>query len=86
MNCHFEMDCQLNSLNFLFISSVFFLMFYFRMTFADAYLQLEVVACIKSVMSSKIGLDFVASNEESTRKLARGEVFVKDVIFSLRSE
>lgn len=44
------------------------------MTFTDAFLQLEVVACIKSVMNSKIGLDFVASHEESTRNLARGEV------------
>ncbi|PIK59478.1 putative inverted formin-2, partial [Apostichopus japonicus] len=60
-----------------------------KMTFTDAFLQLEVVACIKSVMNSKIGLDFVASHEESTRNLARvldtNNVLVKKQVFELLS-
>ena len=44
------------------------------MTMAQAYLQIEVVNCIKAVMNSKAGLEYICENEEYTRKLAEGEL------------
>ena len=40
------------------------------MNLAYAYLQIEVVNCIKAVMNSKAGLEYICENEEYTRKLA----------------
>ena len=43
------------------------------MSFADAYLQVEIVGCIKAVMNSKAGMDFLIESNDFTRKLARGK-------------
>lgn len=43
------------------------------MSFTDAYLQVEIVGCIKAVMNSKTGMDFLIESVDFTRKLARGK-------------
>ena len=39
----------------------------------DASLQVEIVGCIKAVMDSKAGLDFIVDHDYFTRKLAGGK-------------
>lgn len=41
--------------------------------FADAVLQLECVTCVKAVMNSKTGLDYIVFHPDYTRNLARGK-------------
>ena len=41
--------------------------------FVDAVLQLELVRCIKAVMNSKIGMEFVSDNGEMVHKLTLGK-------------
>lgn len=41
--------------------------------FSDAFLQLECVRCIKSVMNNVTGLQFMASDSSLTRHLATGK-------------
>ncbi|XP_022091618.1 inverted formin-2-like isoform X2 [Acanthaster planci] len=59
------------------------------MTMAQAYLQIEVVNCIKAVMNSKAGLEYICENEEYTRKLAEAldtnNTLVKKAVFELLS-
>ncbi|XP_041454485.1 inverted formin-2-like isoform X2 [Lytechinus variegatus] len=59
------------------------------MSFADAYLQVEIVGCIKAVMNSKTGMDFLIESVDFTRKLARAldtkNVLVKKQVFELLS-
>ena len=43
------------------------------LSIADAYLQMEIVGCIKAVMNSKAGLDFIVDHDDYTRKLAGGK-------------
>ncbi len=40
---------------------------------SDAMLLLECVSCVKHVLNSKIGLEYLIEQKEYTRKLARGE-------------
>lgn len=40
---------------------------------ADALLQLECVLCIKAVMNSTTGLDYITNDSSYVRKLAKGE-------------
>ena len=40
---------------------------------SDAMLLLECVSCVKHVLNSKIGLEYLIEQQEYTRKLARGE-------------
>ena len=47
-------------------------------SFVDAFIQLEAVQCIKAVMNSKAGLDYMIQSENFTRELTTG-------ICSLRS-
>lgn len=37
----------------------------------DALLQLECILCIKAVMNSTTGLDFIINSDSYTRKLAK---------------
>ncbi|XP_038055713.1 inverted formin-2-like isoform X2 [Patiria miniata] len=59
------------------------------MNMAQAYLQIEVVNCIKAVMNSKAGLEYICENEEYTRKLAEAldtnNTLVKKAVFELLS-
>ncbi|XP_033631464.1 inverted formin-2-like isoform X2 [Asterias rubens] len=59
------------------------------MNLAYAYLQIEVVNCIKAVMNSKAGLEYICENEEYTRKLAESldtnNTLVKKAVFELLS-
>ena len=41
--------------------------------FSDAFLQLECVRCIKSVMNNVTGLEFMASDVSLTRHLGNGK-------------
>ena len=41
--------------------------------FADAVLQLELVRCIKAVINSKIGMEFVTNHGDMVHKLALGK-------------
>lgn len=43
--------------------------------FADAVLQLELVRCIKAVINSKVGMDFVTTHGDMVYKLALGMTF-----------
>ena len=43
------------------------------LSISDAYLQMEIVGCIKAVMNSKAGLDFIINQDNFTRKLAGGK-------------
>ncbi|KAK7067270.1 Inverted formin-2 [Halocaridina rubra] len=56
---------------------------------ADAILQLECVLCIKAVMNAKSGLEYIVSNEDYTRKLAKSldskNMLVKKQVFELMS-
>ncbi|XP_064637575.1 inverted formin-2-like isoform X2 [Lineus longissimus] len=56
---------------------------------SDAMLMLECVACIRAVMNSKQGLDYVITNREITRKLVSAldtdNVLVKKQVFELLS-
>ena len=40
--------------------------------FADAVLQLELVRCIKAVVNSKVGMEFVTNHGDMVHKLALG--------------
>ncbi len=40
---------------------------------SDAMLLLECVSCVKHVLNSKQGLEFLVEQREYTRKLARGQ-------------
>lgn len=42
--------------------------------FFDAVMLLECASCIKTVMNSKTGLDFMVGNRDFTRRLGRGNV------------
>ena len=42
--------------------------------FFDAVMLLECASCIKAVMNSKTGLDFMVRNRDFTRRLGRGTV------------
>lgn len=57
--------------------------------FGDAYLQLECVNCVKAVMDSRIGLDYIVENKEYTQKLSAAldtnNVTVKKQVFELLS-
>lgn len=59
------------------------------LSFTDAYLQVEIVGCIKAVMNSKTGMDFLIESTDFTRKLARAlgtkNVLVKKQVFELLS-
>ncbi|XP_072171506.1 inverted formin-2-like [Diadema setosum] len=59
------------------------------MSIADAYLQVEIVGCIKAVMNSQTGMDFLIDSTDFTRKLARAldtkNVIVKKQVFELLS-
>lgn len=39
----------------------------------DAILQLECVLCVKTVMNSTSGLEYIINNDDYTRKLAKCE-------------
>ncbi|XP_023930367.1 inverted formin-2 [Lingula anatina] len=56
---------------------------------ADALMLLECVACIKAVMNSKRGLDYIVKHKEHTRKLVKAldtnNVMVKKQLFELFS-
>ncbi|CAH1268433.1 INF2, partial [Branchiostoma lanceolatum] len=58
-------------------------------SFADAFVQLECVGCVKSVMNSKTGLDFIVQRRECSRKLATAldttNTMVKMQVFELLS-
>ena len=41
--------------------------------FVDTFLQLECVACVKAVMNSQSGLDYIIENPDFTRKFAIGK-------------
>lgn len=41
---------------------------------SDAMLLLECVACIKAVMNSKLGLEYIVGHKEHTRKLVKGRL------------
>lgn len=43
------------------------------LSIADAFAQIECVACFKAVMDSQAGLDYIIEDTEFTRKLANGE-------------
>ena len=43
-------------------------------TLSDVFIQLECVACIKAIMNSQTGLDYIIENREFTRKLASGKI------------
>ena len=43
------------------------------LSIADAFAQVECVACFKAVMDSQAGLDYIIEDTEFTRKLANGE-------------
>ena len=40
---------------------------------ADALLQMKCVACVRAVMNTKTGLDFMLDNQGYVRTLAQGE-------------
>lgn len=40
--------------------------------FSDVFVQMECVRCVKAVMSSKTGLEYVAQSPESVYQLAKG--------------
>lgn len=44
-----------------------------RRNILNASLQVEIVGCIKAVMNSKVGLDFIVDHDYFTRKLAGGK-------------
>ncbi|KAJ8298508.1 hypothetical protein KUTeg_025039 [Tegillarca granosa] len=56
---------------------------------ADALLLAECVACIKTVLNSKIGLDYLSQNSDYTKKLVKAldtnNVMVKKQVFELLS-
>ncbi|XP_035681246.1 inverted formin-2-like isoform X1 [Branchiostoma floridae] len=58
-------------------------------SFADAFVQLECVGCVKAVMNSKTGLDFIVQRRECSRKLATAldttNTMVKKQVFELLS-
>ena len=43
-------------------------------SFIDAFIQLEAVQCIKAVMNSKTGLDYMIESQNFTRTLATGKI------------
>ena len=43
-----------------------------RKLFVDAVMLLECTCCIKSVLNSKAGLEFMIGNRDFTRRLGRG--------------
>lgn len=47
-----------------------------RMSFVEAFMQLECVNCIKAVMNSKQGLDSMSHNKTLVRSLAKGWVLL----------
>ncbi|XP_076352422.1 uncharacterized protein LOC143247809 [Tachypleus tridentatus] len=57
--------------------------------FLEAYTQLECVKCVRAVMDSRIGLDYIVENKEYTQKLATAldtnNVTVKKQVFELLS-
>jgi hypothetical protein len=46
-----------------------------RLQLSDTILQLECVGCIRAVMNSQSGLDYIIENKEFTRKLATGKSY-----------
>ncbi|XP_071951064.1 uncharacterized protein [Antedon mediterranea] len=60
-----------------------------RVDFANLFAQLEIVACIKAVMNSETGLEYIIEDPEYTRKLATAlnadNVSVKKQVFELLS-
>ncbi|XP_045594801.2 inverted formin-2 isoform X1 [Procambarus clarkii] len=56
---------------------------------ADALLQLECVLCVKAVMNSKTGLEYIINSDNYTRKLAKAldsrNMLVKKQVFELLS-
>lgn len=50
--------------------------------FVDAVMLLECASCIKTVMNSKTGLDFMVGNRDFTRRLGRGKLqFIESLTF-----
>lgn len=45
-------------------------------SFVDAFIQLEAVQCIKAVMNSKAGLEYMIESQNFTRELTTGELAV----------
>ena len=43
------------------------------LTLVDTFLQVELVQCIRAVMNSQTGLDYIVENRDFTRKLASGK-------------
>ena len=41
-------------------------------SFVDAFIQVEAVGCVKAVMNSKAGLDYMIEKQNITRTLASG--------------
>ena len=53
--------------------------------FVDAVMLLECTSCIKTVMNSKTGLDFMVGNRDFTRRLSRGKrQFIESLIYNLK--
>ena len=51
-------------------------------TFVDTFLQSEGFGCIRAVMNSQTGLDYIVENRDFTRKLAAGELGVYRTVCS----
>lgn len=47
-------------------------------SFNVALLQVDCVECIRGVMNSQSGLDYIIDNQEFTRKLAAGKIIFRD--------
>lgn len=53
--------------------------------FLDVILQIECVECVRAIMDSSMGLDYIVENKEFTRKLAAGKYKYRfSFSFSLR--
>ena len=44
--------------------------------FIDTFILLECVACIKAIMNSQAGLDYIIEDEDFTQKLAAGKLII----------
>jgi hypothetical protein len=45
-------------------------------SFVDAFIQLEAVQCIKAVMNSKAGLEYMIDSQNFTRELTTGKLYL----------
>ncbi|XP_078601620.1 uncharacterized protein LOC144876335 isoform X2 [Branchiostoma floridae x Branchiostoma japonicum] len=58
-------------------------------SFTNAYIQLECVGCVRAVMNSRTGLEYIIENREFTRTLAKAldteNTMVKKQVFELLS-